>query len=90
MVYSTLVATENPTRPAIGEVHIDAQAVGSRITLHTYDHATAIQLGSLGPALGERMRTFDAAWAQLTDGERTHARAVHLDTSLDHVTGFPG
>jgi len=76
-------------RPAIGEVHVDPHGA---VTLHTYDPAISIQLGALG-ALGAldaglpaRMHTFDAAWAGLSDAERTRARAIHLDARPDHVT----
>ncbi len=71
-----------PARPAIGEVGIDPFGA---LTLHTYEHATAIQLGALGPELAARMHTFDAAWAELTDAERDRTRAIHL-TRPDHVT----
>jgi hypothetical protein len=83
-------------RPAIGEVHFDPHGA---LTLHTYDEAIAIQLGipeldrsdftpPRGRAFGlaARMRTFDAAWAELTESERARARAIHLDTRPDHVT----
>ncbi len=81
---ATLAAwTHEPGRPAIGEVHIDPH---SQVTLRTYDHATAIQLGPLGAELTARMRTFDAAWAELTAAERTRATAIHLDARADQVT----
>ena len=63
----------DPTRPAIGEVHLDPHHA---LTLHTYDSAVAIQLGALGRELAARMQTFDAAWAELTDAERA-TRARH-------------
>lgn len=72
-----------PTRPAIGEVHIDAHHA---LTLRTYDSATSIQLGPLGSELATRMQTFDAAWAELTDLERLRTRAIHVDARPDHVT----
>jgi hypothetical protein len=72
-----------PDRPAIGEVHVDPHG---QVTLHTYDQATAIQLGALGPELDARMHTFDAAWAGLSEPERVRARAIHLDARPDHVT----
>lgn len=75
--------TKPATRPAIGEVHLDAHHA---LTLHTYDPATAIQLGALGPATPARMLTFDTAWAELGDAERARARAIHLDARPDHVT----
>ncbi len=71
------------SRPAIGEIHVDAQRT---LTLHTYDRAIAIQLGSLDPELPARMHTFDVAWAELSDAERASARAIHLDPRPDHVT----
>ena len=70
-------------RPAIGEVHVDAHGA---LTLHTYDQATAIQLGTADAAVTSRMDTFDAVWAQLTDSERARALAIHLDSRPDHVT----
>ena len=70
-------------RPAIGEVHVDAHGA---ITLHTYDQATAIQLGTADAAVTSRMETFDSVWAQLTDSERARALAIHLDSRPDHVT----
>jgi len=71
------------TRPAIGELHVDAHRA---ITLRTYDRGTAIQLGALGPRLGERMHAFDVAWAELSADERGRVRTFHLDTRPDHVT----
>lgn len=71
-------------RPAIGEVHVDAHG---GLTLRTYDSGTAIQLGALDAAdLDSQLRTFDAAWAELTDLERARMRAIHLDARTDHVT----
>jgi cell division protein FtsQ len=70
-------------RPAIGELHIDPHGA---VTLHTYDPAIAIQLGSLGSEAGPRIQAFDAAWSGLSDAERAHTRAIHLDTRPDHVT----
>ncbi len=75
-------------RPAIGEVHVDAHG---GLTLRTYDRGTAIQLGQLAQLedtgeLAGRMRTFDAAWSELSESERTRARAIHLDARTDHVT----
>ena len=70
-------------RPAIGEVHLDAHGA---LTLHTYDEATAIQLGATDRDVTSRMQTFDAVWAQLTDSERARALAIHLDSRPDHVT----
>ncbi len=70
-------------RPAIGEVHVDSHGA---ITLHTYDEATAIQLGAADRDVTSRMQTFDAVWAELTDSERARATAIHLDDRPDHVT----
>ena len=70
-------------RPAIGEVHVGPHGA---LVLHTYEHATAIQLGALDPQLPTRMHTFDVAWAELSDAERQRARAIHLDARTDHVT----
>lgn len=70
-------------RPSIGELHVDLHGA---LTLHTYDQATAIQLGTMDAGLAARMHTFDIAWAQLDDSERARARAIHLAPRLDHVT----
>jgi len=81
----TALATwrQEPSRPAIGELHLDAHHA---LTLRTYEQATAIQLGPLGPDLQVRMHTFDAAWAELSDPERLRARAIHVDARIDQVT----
>jgi len=86
---------ENPNRPAIGELHVDARHA---LTLRTYEHAIGIQLGPLDPLvahaggseaqgaeLAARLRTFDAAWADLSDAERSRARTIHLDARPDQV-----
>ncbi|HET7499961.1 MAG TPA: FtsQ-type POTRA domain-containing protein [Kofleriaceae bacterium] len=39
-----------------------------------------------GAGLDARMRTFDAAWASLTDAERARTRAIHIGPRPDHVT----
>jgi len=70
-------------RPQIGEVHVGPHGA---LVLHTYERATAIQLGALDPQLPSRMHTFDVAWAELSDAERQRARAIHLDARTDHVT----
>lgn len=70
-------------RPPIGELHIGPFGA---LTLHTYDVATAIQLGIPDAGLATRLQTFDVAWAELGDGERSRARSVHLDSRSDHVT----
>gem|GEM_PF-1852124 len=75
--------TAETDRPTIGEIHVDLHGA---LTLHTYESATAIQLGSIDAGLAARMRTFDVAWAQLDPLERARARAIHLDPRLDHVT----
>lgn len=73
----------NGDRPTIGEVHLDPHGA---IALVTFDQATAIQLGVPGPELAARLATFDAVWTELTDAERTRARAIHIDARPDHVT----
>lgn len=70
-------------RPAIGEVHLDPHGA---LTLHTYDQAVSIQLGSIDAQLASRIATFDAVWSELADSERATARAIHLDARPDHVT----
>ncbi len=74
---------KDPSRPAIGEIHLDAQQA---LTLRTYESATAIQLGPLGPELPARMHTFDVAWTELSEPERQRARAIHVDARIDQVT----
>lgn len=73
----------NSERPSIGELHLDTHG---GLTLVTYEHAIAIELGALDKQLPQRMQTFDATWAELTDAERTRTRAVHLDARADQVT----
>ena len=70
-------------RPAIGEVHANSRG---GFALRTYDHDTAIELGAATGDLAERMRTFDAAWADLSKTERARTRAIHLDARADLVT----
>jgi cell division protein FtsQ len=72
-----------PERPSIGEVHLDAHGA---VTLVTYEHAISIQLGGLDLELDQRMKTFDATWAELTSAERARTRAIHLDARSDQVT----
>ena len=79
---AALADWQSGARPAIGELHVDAHRGA---TLYTFDPPIAIQLGALGDELAGRMRTFDTAWAQLSDAEHARARAVHLD-ARDHVT----
>jgi cell division septal protein FtsQ len=74
---------QEPSRPAIGELHLDAHRA---LTLRTYERATAIQLGPIGPELAARMQTFDTAWAELSEPERLRARAIHVDARIDQVT----
>ncbi len=70
-------------RPAIGELHVGTRG---ELTLRGFTDAVAIQLGVPDAELPARLDSFDAAWAELGDGEREHARAVHVDTQPDHVT----
>lgn len=83
-------------RPAIAEVHIGAHGA---ITLHTRAPAIAVQLGAAadasrppgapgapGDAIAARLRTFDLAWAGLSEAERARTRSVHLGARTDHVT----
>lgn len=74
---------EGSERPSIGEVHLDAHG---GLTLVTYEQAISIQLGTMEQELALRMHTFDATWAELSDGERTRARAIHLGARSDQVT----
>jgi cell division septal protein FtsQ len=70
-------------RPAAHELQLDPHGA---LTLRAGEPALAIQLGALGSELATRMRTFDAAWAALSDAERSRARAIHLGVRPDHVT----
>lgn len=73
-------------RPSVGEIHLDTHGA---LTLVTYEQAISIQLGSIDGELAQRMRTFDAVWAELTSAERARVRAIHLDARSDQVTvGF--
>lgn len=78
-------------RPIADEMTIDPHgAIALRAS------TTTIELGALaydrptarfaGDDLDARLHTFDAAWAALSDDERSRARAIHLDTRNDHVT----
>jgi len=80
-VLAALAEWRRGARPAVDEVHVDPHGA---LALHA--GATAIQLGVPGADLAARLRTFDAAWADLSDDERARARAIHLDTRTDHVT----
>ena len=73
-------------RPEIGELRVGAQGT---LTLRTLDHGAAIELpppGTDAPALDLRLRTFDAAWAELDEHERGRARTFHLDARPDQIT----
>ncbi len=86
-IKSALAALEDwrsePERPSVGEVHLDPHGA---LTLVTYEQAIAIQLGDLDAGLTDRMKTFDATWAELTSAERARTRAIHLDARSDQVT----
>jgi cell division protein FtsQ len=73
----------DPARPAIRELAVDAHHA---LTLRTRDSGAAIQVGVLGAPLADRLRTFDAAWAELSEEERARARAFHLTSHSDRVT----
>jgi cell division protein FtsQ len=89
-------------RPAIGEIHVDALGnVALRTYDHgtSIEFAELGQTPSRSPTgtpgtlartgpqhLPARLRTFDAAWSELTDAERKRARAIHLGARVDHVT----
>lgn len=82
---AVLASWQAGPRPAIGEIHVGAHGA---LALRTYDHGTAIELGTLqSPAeLATRITTFDAAWAELAEDERARARAIHLDARKGHVS----
>jgi cell division protein FtsQ len=87
LIKSSLAALElwrgEAERPSIGEIHLDAHGA---VTLVTYDQAIVVQLGDIDPELVQRMKTFDATWAELTSAERARTRAIHLDARSDQVT----
>ena len=68
-------------RPDVDEVRVDPHGA-----LAFRSGASTIELGLVERDLAARLRTFDAAWSELSDDERTRARAIHLDTRNDHVT----
>ncbi len=68
-------------RPGVDEVRVDPHGA-----LAFRSGASTIELGLVEQDLAARLRTFDAAWGELSDDERTRARAIHLDTRNDHVT----
>lgn len=70
-------------RPDIGELHLGMHGA---LTLVTYEQAIAIQLGDMDAGLAQRIKTFDATWAELTSAERKRTRAIHLDARSDQVT----
>jgi hypothetical protein len=72
----------NPMRPEVGEIHVDTHHA---ITLRTYDRGVAVQLGAFRD-VDDRLTTFDAVWAELTDAERARLDTLHLDARSDHVT----
>jgi cell division septal protein FtsQ len=67
-----------------------AAAGPEAVDSHPGSHPASYPGSRLGPRLdsrlGARLRTFDAAWASLSEAERTRARAIHLDARPDHVT----
>lgn len=75
---------QQPGRPTVGEVHIDRFA---GVTLYTHE-GTALRVGQGSDAeLDQRLRRFDAVWAQLQrSGQR--AAVMYLDNRAhpDHVT----
>jgi cell division protein FtsQ len=68
-------------RPGVDEVRVDPHGA-----LAFRSGSSTIELGLVEQNLDARLRTFDAAWSELSDDERTRARAIHLDTRNDHVT----
>lgn len=71
------------SRPAIGELRIDAHR---GLALIARDTGAVIAVGPLAAPLADRLRTFDAAWAELSESERQRARAFHLTSYPDRVT----
>jgi cell division septal protein FtsQ len=80
-----LAAWSSPTRPAAGEIAVEARAA----TVFTYDSAVAVRLGAAdGDALAARLARFDSTWTALSPDERARARSIHVDndTRTDLVT----
>jgi cell division protein FtsQ len=73
-------------RPPIGEIRIGAPGT---LTLHTSDRGAAIELGALGAGgreLADRLRRFDAVWAEIDERDRGRALSFHPGARADHVT----
>jgi cell division septal protein FtsQ len=73
---------QNPSRPAVSEINIDNDAYTLRTD--TAPHST-IHLGA-SDDLAARMRTFDTAWAALSETEKHKVRELRLDYQPDHIT----
>jgi cell division protein FtsQ len=68
---------ERPDRPALGELHQDAER---GVTLFTRRPVRAMRVGrGRRGLLRRRMEAFDAAWAALGAAEREAAATFHLD-----------
>ncbi|HUS63592.1 MAG TPA: FtsQ-type POTRA domain-containing protein [Kofleriaceae bacterium] len=68
---------ERPDRPALGELHHDAQR---GVTLFTRAPVRALRVGrGRRGLLRKRMAAFDTAWAALAPAEREAAATFHLD-----------
>lgn len=68
---------EQPDRPALGELHHDAQR---GVTLFTRAPVRALRVGrGRRGLLRKRMAAFDTAWAALAPAERETAATFHLD-----------
>jgi cell division septal protein FtsQ len=76
-------------RPALGEVYLHPRR---GLTFLARDSGLIVRVGQgAATTLRARMRAFDAAWAALSDDERSAARIVYADNSTrtDRVTvGF--
>jgi cell division septal protein FtsQ len=72
------------SRPAIDELRIDDFG---GLALRTHQPALTVHLGALDDLkLAERMRMFEAAWAQLTNDERARTETLYLDAGLTQAT----
>jgi cell division protein FtsQ len=78
---AVLARWRDPSRPDASEVHV---AASGALALRASGVSIELPPGTVD--LGERLRTFDAAWAALAEGERQRASTIHLHARVDQVT----
>ncbi|WP_428262774.1 cell division protein FtsQ/DivIB [Haliangium sp.] len=88
-LYQAQPSQDGPSRPALGEVHVDPRR---GITFFTYDTAVAVRVGhGSADMLRARLSAFDLAWQALSADERSRVRIAYADAHghPDRVTmGF--